>query len=300
MDLVRNVPRFRGLAWRLGRRLYMHARGEQKSGDMLSNGEAWLQRSVVGAVPVNVPLQVIDIGANHGEWTFNLTDGLPAERRRMGNWCVELFEPVPSTADILSKRIAASTDKGHLSLNRIAVSSGPGTARMAVMSSTGGTNTIHFDGREGAVPPGGWVDVPTRSLSDFAFEKGIGHIHLAKCDTEGHDANVLAGAKALLEKGAIDVIQFEYNQRWVFARSFLRDVFDLVDGLPYRVVRVDTRSVEVFDAWHSELERFFQSNYALVREPILAWLPCSRGSFGGSNTFEPGAGANAHEHTSNG
>ena len=51
----------------------------------------------------------------------------------------------------------------------------------------------------------------------------------------------------LLAAARIDVFQFEYNHRWVYGRSFLKDVFDLAAGLEYQVGKVRVRTVELFD-----------------------------------------------------
>lgn len=155
---------------------------------------------------------------------------------------------------------------------------------MAIMSETGGTNSLHFDGSCGA-PPGGWVDVKTETLIDFCARMQIDHIHIAKCDTEGHDLKVIEGARELFASGRIDVFQFEYNHRWVFSRSFLKDVFDLLKDMPYKIGRLEPCSIELFDAWHPELDRFFQSNYVIIREPALSWFKTHAGSFDKFNTY---------------
>ena len=155
---------------------------------------------------------------------------------------------------------------------------------MAVMSSIGGTNSLHFDAAvtEQALS---FVEVEKLTLSDFCNGAGINQLHLVKCDTEGHDLLVLRGASELLKAGRIDVFQFEYNHRWIYAHAFLKDVFDLIDGLPYRLARVQPRSIEVFEAWHPELEHFFQSNYVLVRQSALPWFTAHMGRFDEANTY---------------
>jgi hypothetical protein len=65
----------------------------------------------------------------------------------------------------------------------------------------------------------------------------------------------------------------------------LKDVFDLVRGLPYRVGKLEPRGIEVYEAWHPEIERFFQSNYVLIHEPVLSWLDVRYGAFDVSNTY---------------
>lgn len=271
------------LAWRLGRRIYLGARGEQRSGSMPRNGESFLQQCVVRASDPKQRLVALDIGANVGEWTKSLLGQLPSERRLPERLAVHAFEPVPSTAQILRAKLEALSGGSCVTLHECALSSEPGIAEMAVFFAGAGINSLHFDGKDTA--PQSVVKVPVTTLTEFCSSEGLAHIHLAKCDTEGNDARVLAGATPLLRAGAIDVIQFEYNHRWVFGRSFLKDVFELVDGLPYAVARVDPDHLTLFQEWHPELERFFQSNYALVSEAAVEWFPIVRGHFDAANTY---------------
>jgi FkbM family methyltransferase len=249
------------------------------------NGEADVQASVLAAVPRDVRLQVIDIGANEGDWCRNLLRQASADRRTPARLRIDAFEPIPETADRFEKAMSKASEKEIVRLHRLAMSDAQGVHCLAVTSATGGTNTLHHDIVAGE-PGGGWREVRLETLDAFCIANGIAHVHLAKCDTEGHDSKVLKGAAGLLTAGCIDAFQFEYNHRWVHARAFLKDVFDLVDGLPYRVGKVRRHGVvDVYPSWHPELDRFFEANYLLIHERALPWFNCSLGTFDVSNTF---------------
>jgi FkbM family methyltransferase len=273
----------RRLSWRLGRRLYTSARGEQIAAEIDSDGEAYLQARVIANV-TETRLQVLDVGANQGDWTRRFIAQLPDDRRARDRVHVDLFEPVPATRERLAATLTSIDSVEFCQVHDLALSDMAGRFEMAVMSETGGTNSLHFDGSSEA-PPGGWVSVETQTLSAFCAAHGVTHIHLMKCDTEGHDFKVIKGARDLLAARCIDVLQFEYNHRWVFSRSFLKDVFEIVKGLPYRVGKLEPRSIEVYATWHPELERFFQSNYVLVNEAVLGWFSMRYGAFDESNTY---------------
>lgn len=273
----------RRAAWRAGRRIYMAARGEQSSGAIDENGESFVQRCVVEATASVERLVALDIGANVGEWTSSLLNALPASRRSPERLRIDAFEPVHATAGLLRQSIASLHGRECLQVHECAMSDARGTAKMAVYAEGAGTNTMHHDAEQG--DPRTIVEVPLTTLADFCRGEGLDHIHLGKCDTEGNDARVLAGAAALLREGRIDVLQFEYNYRWIIARSFLKDVFDLVQALPYAVARVDKAQLTIFDHWHPELERFFQSNYVLVHERAVSWFPVNKGRFDEANTY---------------
>ncbi len=271
------------LAWRLGRGVYMWARGEERWGDIARNGEAHLQRCVIDNVAADRALMVMDIGANQGEWTASFLIGLSAAGRRPDHVMLHAFEPVPATVEMLRERINCLPGNEIVQVHQQAMSDSPGQAEIGVFADGAGTNSLHH--AADARTPQEVIQVDLTTLDVFCGSFNINHIHLAKCDTEGHDFKVLKGAQELLQRERIDVLQFEYNHRWVFGHAFLKDVFDLVEGLPYDVARIDEGSLTLFESWHPELDRFFQSNYALVHRRAKSWFNVHRGSFDGSNTY---------------
>jgi FkbM family methyltransferase len=78
--------------------------------------------------------------------------------------------------------------------------------------------------------------VAIKRLDDVAVGLGVQRIHLLKIDTEGHELAVLKGAERMLRSGQVDVIQFEFNETCVIARTFFRDFWDFLPG--YRFYRL--------------------------------------------------------------
>lgn len=261
----------------------MRARGEERFGDIARNGEAHLQKCLIKNGPQDSKLVVMDIGANQGDWTDNFLKALPRERCSSDHIELYAFEPVPSTARMFRDFIDKVSGNEVVHLHQLAMSDQPGQAEIGVFADGAGTNSLHHS--EDERTPQEIIQIELTTLDAFCEAQGIDHIHLAKCDTEGHDAKVLKGAQKLLRAEKIDVLQFEYNHRWVFGRAFLKDVFDYVEGLPYDVVRVNETGLTLFESWHPELERFFQSNYALVHKRAQSWFSIYRGRFDRSNTF---------------
>lgn len=276
-------PHLRRLMWRVGRSLYCLARGEQRVDDMRLDGELDLQRRVHAANLNSAHFVAFDIGANQGDWTLALIEAFISREGNSDRLEAHAFEPVPATRERLTERVRV-VPSTNVHINPVALSDKTGTFDMAVMSDTGGTNSLVYD-KEMALQALGFVQVELTTLDLYCAEASVDHIHIVKCDTEGNDLAVMRGATGLLAAGRIDVFQFEYNQRWINARAFLKDVFELVETLPYRVGRVMPESIELFDAWHPELERFYQSNYVLIRKTLLHSLNAKSGTFDGSNSF---------------
>src|SRR3954447_20573133 len=84
---------------------------------------------------------------------------------------------------------------------------------------------------------------------------------------------ILEGAESLLQNGIIDVIQFEYNHRWIAAGRFLRDAFTLFRRHGYCLGKVTPRGVEFYDHWDSELESFREANYLACRPELKSDFP---------------------------
>lgn len=272
----------RRLKWRLGRYIYLQARGVVAN-NIDTNGEAYVQACVLrGAGNSGVPLTVFDVGANLGAWTSSLIKQAPADLvERSKIW---MFEPVPETFKKLKNNVN-QMENGHIAeAYPLAMSDEAGESEMVVLSETGGTNSLEFDDKmaAGAIKK---VKIKKTTLDTFCREHGVGHIHLLKCDTEGHDAHAVLGAREMLREGRLDVVQFEYNHRWIYARSYLKDMFDLIDGLPYRLGRICPDHIEIFKEWHFELEHFFEGNYVIIREPALVWFDAREGTFDVSNTY---------------
>jgi hypothetical protein len=120
----------------------------------------------------------------------------------------------------------------------------------------------------------------------YCLRNGVEVIHYFKSDTEGHDFEVIMGARELLTNGKIWVLQFEYNHRWVYSRHFLKDIFDFAKELRmYHIGKLTPDGVEIYKEWHPELERFFEGNYALIKEDVLSLFTNRRVIIDGNNTY---------------
>lgn len=238
--------------------------------DMRTNGELSLQRDILDLSSPGQAICVIDVGANVGRWSDAM---LRAARHavRLDDLDLHAFEP----SSYAFERLSEALGRGRVTLAQAALSERIGTSTLHVVGPGAGTNSLHE-------PPGASAnatteEVATITLDTYADSAELEHITLVKIDTEGHDLAVLRGARRLLAEQRILIAQFEYNHRWVYGRSFLRDVFELVGPLGYRVGKVTPRGVEFYASWDSDLETFVEGNYvactheAAGRLPSIAW-----------------------------
>lgn len=270
----------RDRAWRLGRGLYTAARGEKPSNAIAGNGEAALVRRVFELAGPRRAVVFWDVGANCGEWSDCVLD---ASKAAAAPARLELFEPTPETVKLLAGRFAA---REGVRLHTIALSDRDGVAHFAVVSATGGTNSLELSSVEQRSEV---VEVTVARGADYAAAIGASRIDLLKIDTEGHDFAVLQGFAPLFAAQAIGIAQFEYNSRWIAAHRGLRDVFALAAEHGYALGRVDAQGIELFDRWNPECDRYFEDNYALVSRAWRSAAFIRSCSWSVSNTLRPQA-----------
>ncbi|MEY4269903.1 MAG: hypothetical protein RLZZ58_1119 [Pseudomonadota bacterium] len=267
----------RTLSWRFGRALYMAARGEGPN-DMQSNGESWLVEAVARSVQTSdtAPV-VIDCGANLGLWSAMAIDAFA----RAGRPAIHhLLEPTPVSRATITDRFAGA-DNVHV--HGVALSDRNGDAQFHIVAPTGGTNSLIGD-------TGGAADTITVIVArggDYFANLGIDHIALLKIDTEGHDFAVIEGFGPWLASHRIDVIQFEYNHRWLGQRRSMRDIFELAATAGYRVGRLHASGVDMFESYNPENDRFFEWNYVLILPDIARQLDAREFCWSPYNTLQP-------------
>lgn len=238
--------------YRLGRFLSMEARLDVHN-DPRYNGEQQVQRFVVEQFFSPV---VFDVGANVGEWTES--------QLRCGAVKIHAFEPCAATFDLLRRRVGS-----RARLVQAACSSVTGRATLHVMGDGAGTNTIAEPIDPERYSRSECVRVIT--IADYCAQEEISHIELLKIDAEGFDYEVMAGAEPAMS--SIAMIQFEYNQRWIGQRRFLRDAFHLLQPKGYMVGKITPQGVEFYPRWNWELETFREGNYLACRSDIASRLP---------------------------
>lgn len=244
--------RVRSTLWRLGRKLYQYARLEGAN-DARQNGEYWLLDAVVARAEERA-LTLLDVGAHRGAWTDEALRCLD-RHGRAGR--VHSFEPTPSTRQFLARRFDGES---RVVLRELALSDRAGAVTFYVVGELVGINSL-VDMQVGAP-----TTVEATTVDTYLDQNQIRRVHFLKSDTEGHDLAVLQGGARSLAEGRIDAWQFEYNARWIYARAFLRDVFELTRDKPYVLGKLHGAGVELFDAWHPELERYFETNFVLLRK----------------------------------
>jgi FkbM family methyltransferase len=231
--------------YRLARMLTYRARRDTTENLGEKNGEFAVQDAVFTQPGAKI---VFDVGANIGDWCGRLLKSFPDAEVQL-----HAFEPCTGTFAELESRI---TDR-RLTAIKAACSDLSGTAQMNLVGDNCGRNSLV----PGLPDQRASETVRLATIDEYCAEQGLHRIDLLKIDAEGYDLAVLRGSRQMLSTGAITVLQFEYNHRWIHSRALLKDAFELLGGSGYRVGKLSSEGVEFYPQWDRQLEDYCENNY---------------------------------------
>ena len=176
-----------------------------------------------------------------GHVRTRLGGGAPcaAAPARLRAWAIE---PVPGNAALLRGGVAAAVAAAaaaggganaravevHVEEAAIVGAPAPPTVAVEVCAPGGETCGVREEGAAAEGAPTVFADVPAFTLDGWVEARGLASIDVLAIDTEGLDAPVLAGGAALLARGGVRLLLFEYHDKGAWRRATLQGV---VEGL---------------------------------------------------------------------
>ncbi|MCU1285738.1 MAG: hypothetical protein JWO13_2088 [Acidobacteriales bacterium] len=242
-----------------GRVLTMESRLDSDN-HISGNGELLVQDTMLQHSPPGA-VMVFDVGAHLGVWTLALLN-----RTKRSGLVLHSFEPASATFTILNGNVGV---RENVTFVNQALSDSVGTAQFYVAGAGVGTNSLHPASIEVATTE----QVKLNTVDHYCREQGISRIDLLKIDAEGHDFAVIAGAREMLKSKTISMLQFEYNHRWIDSRHYLKDAFDMLLPLGYKIGKITSKGIEFYPGWHFELESFREGNYLACLDEWCARFP---------------------------
>ena len=244
-NLINHIPN-NELIFRTCRRYVNHYKSENNC-DLNTNGELHLLQEVLPNCAV-----VFDVGANVGDWAA-LALGINSDLN------IHCFEPSVATYQTLQSRGLTGT----LVLNNLGLGSIQGDRTLHVFSDGAGTNSVYR--REGINAVQSKTEqIRLTTLDAYCQQAKVDQIDLLKLDVEGHELDVLKGAQAMLAKGQIKRIQFEYGGTYIDARILLKDLFDLLLPYGYKIYKIYPSSLHHDVRYDQVLENFQYANYIAI------------------------------------
>lgn len=192
---------------------------------------------------------LFDIGANIGDWSKFLI-----KEYQNISYDLYMFEPSHFAFEQLNKNIPTTSfhhffqigfgeQQGEQTL--YADTPAQGSASI-LMKNTQYSEKIHID-----------------TIDSFCKKHAIEKINFLKMDVQGYEYNILQGAQSMLQKGKIDVIQFEFDEPNIENRIFFKDFwellspnYDLYHSLYNGLIKIET--------YHYDLENFRCMNYLAI------------------------------------
>jgi FkbM family methyltransferase len=203
------------------------------------------------------PVTLFDVGANVGEFTLEI---LEAFRDRPFE--LYAFEPSTKAWSQLTKRIPEAKNihivqsaMGHQAGKADLFFPEEGSALGSLLQRDLAHMHVDFANKE---------QVAVTTLDSFCKDHGVDYIHLLKMDVEGNELNVLKGARDLLSRNAIEVIQFEFGGTNIDSRTYFKDFFQLL-GPKYILYRILPSGLRELPVYTEKLEIFQAANFLAIR-----------------------------------
>ena len=229
---------------RLGRMAAWYAMcgfSNASSYDMDRNGERWLIERYASSLAGR---SVIDVGANAGDWSARALAIAPTAK-------VYAVEMVPSFVTGLRERFGTTAIVVEVGLSDRAES-------VTGYKVGGGGRIPEVDSSKKSEP----FELCTRTGDDLVADLGLKDIAAIKIGVDGYDIKVLRGFAAVIAEQR-PIVQFEYSRFYIYTRSFLKDAYDFLGPLNYRIGRLMPGWIDFIEYnWHMEV--FATNNYVAI------------------------------------
>lgn len=117
--------------------------------------------------------------------------------------------------------------------------------------------------------------VLTTTIDDYCSIHSVEKIDFLKIDVEGVEALVFKGAKEMLAKDAIKIIQFEYSEHYKVAGNKFQDIIDICVPFGYKFYSFDTDNFVEVDTDNFvedyRFENFFVTKFNIRNESVNGW-----------------------------
>ncbi|TWA87648.1 FkbM family methyltransferase [Azospirillum brasilense] len=226
--------------------------------DIQATGEAGVLRYIQGELSrrgvADSDVVIVDAGANVGVYTAAALDRFPAAT-------VWSFEPSPTAFRALQG--TAARYPGRCRPVNLGLSERAGAATLRADKPGSTLASLHVRPIE-EFRDGNGEAVRLATLDGFCTEAGIDRIHFLKIDVEGHEIAVLDGARGLLERRAVDFVQFEFGGCNLDSRTFLRDFWSRLHG--FAVCKIVKDGLYRLSGYSEFDEIFAYQNFLAIRQ----------------------------------
>ena len=230
-----------------------------------TSGEAWVLSEMVRPACAALATPVVfDVGANVGDYSAMVHSFIPSAR-------IYAFEPAASVYQQLVQNLSAvdnfkafnfgfSDEEKTLDLHSYTVE-GQAVSLISSIDRRLPTQVLKVEAID-------TESIEVRTLDSFCTSESIEHIDFLKLDVEGHEVAVLRGAKSMLDRCAISMIQFEFGPANIYSRTYFYNFWSMLSD-KYNLFRIVPGGVVPITHYGEHLEIFLTTNYFAMRKDAL-------------------------------
>ena len=229
-------------------RFWVNKLNSDDNDNINTNGELYWLRNQIKSAEI-----IFDIGANVGDWTkLCLTLN--------NNSIIHCFEPSLYTFEQLKNN---KINYKNIIYNNFGLGSSNSIHTLHCTGKGFGTNSFYE--RDGInIHQSITENINVQTLDFYCKNNKIEHIDILKIDVEGHEYEVLKGAKELLSNGIIKCIQFEYGGTYIDSRILLKDMFILLIKNNYKLYKIYPNKLLHIEKYEQIYETFKYSNWVAI------------------------------------
>ena len=225
-----------------------------------TSGEVWVLSELVRPACAGVTKPVVfDVGANVGDYSALVHSFIPSAQ-------IYAFEPAAPVYKQLSAKLSALGNGSNFEAFNFGFSDEEKTVDLYSYTVEGQECSLvsSIDQRLPTqvlqVEVSDTERIHVRTLDSFCESEDIQRIDFLKLDVEGHEVAVLRGARAMLDRGAISMIQFEFGPANIYSRTYFYNFWSMLSGR-YDLFRIVPGGVVPITHYGEHLEVFLTTNY---------------------------------------
>lgn len=228
--------------------------------DIASSGERTVFEQLLWRSHWGERISIFDVGANRGQFLHLARCSLEGR-----DFTVHCFEPARRTFELLRESAARLPDT---ILNNCGLGREPG--EFDLYYDAAGSGLASLTKRELAhfgVEMAHSEKVRIATLDAYCAGHGIERIDLLKIDVEGHELDVLHGARRMFAQSAIGMVLFEFGGCNIDTRTFFQDFYRFFAERNMHISRI-TPAGTLFEleTYSEALEQFRTSNFVAIRQ----------------------------------
>lgn len=201
------------------------------------------------------PFTLFDVGANDGQY---LSCALRVLGKEVNAYS---FEPHSDGFEALRKRFAGDS---RVNLRNSGLSSESGEAEL--LFDTAGETKASLNRIVNAVQTHSET-VRMTTVDELCADERIDRLDLLKIDTEGHEMEVLLGAREMMGNSRVAAIQFEFGDTFLHTPYHFVDFWELLSP-DYTIYRILRRGLLKVQHYNSDLEIYKIANFLCLHQGV--------------------------------